>query len=87
LVTGIAVLWTGVNLTGAVGAPVVAAFYTYLTGTVAVMWWDVSRRGREPRVMLGIGIGLALMPIIGFRAWWRYGIRDPKPQPPTGGFA
>ncbi|MCU1623261.1 MAG: hypothetical protein JWL79_2106 [Frankiales bacterium] len=87
LATGVAVVWSAVNVRGSVDGTVLAAFYTYLTCAIGVMWWDVGRRGRNPRVMFVIGTALALFPLIGFRSWWRYGIHTPTPRPGTDGFA
>lgn len=70
--------------TGTLSALAVVQFYLCIAVSVAVSWWDLTRRGHAPRVRLGIGMGLALFPALGFFFWWSWGIKGNLPGTGSG---
>lgn len=62
---------------GTVSAFTVVEIYVCNAIAVAVSWWDLARHA--PRVRLGIAVGLAMFPLLGFYLWWSWGIKGNLP--------
>ena len=83
LILGPGVLLIMHNVTGRVDASTALAYFVYLLATVAVMTWDLRRKGVAKNRRRGAAAALVLFAPMGFAAWW-FRMRASQDAPPHG---